>query len=282
MIYVQSVWKNWRKKMNNQNVKLTEPIKTQVQTSPKQTSQKSDSQADKQRVKQSRRLALRFSPTAWAKLLYFRDKSDSEIGGFGITEPDDLLFVKEFMTVEQQVTGVSIKFDDVAVADFFDQQVDLGRKPEQFARIWLHTHPGNSPEPSMVDEETFIRVFGSCQWAVMFVLAQDNRTYAKLSFNVGPGGQVLIPAQVDYSCDFGPSDHDLWDAEYQANVKATEWADDFGIGRDSITNENIDKVALPYDFMDEFEKMDPAQRRLVLDELADRSDLWDDEGVLYI
>lgn len=268
--------------MNNHNVKLKEPIKTQVQTSPRQASQKSDTQADKQKVKQSRRLALRFSPTAWAKLLYFRDKTDNEIGGFGISEPDDLLFVKEFMTVEQQVTGVSIKFDDVAVADFFDQQVDLGRKPEQFARIWLHTHPGNSPEPSMVDEETFIRVFGSCQWAVMFVLAQDNRTYAKLSFNVGPGGQVLIPAEIDYSCDFGPSDHELWDAEYQANVKAVEWAGDFGIGRNSITNEKTGSVTLPYDFMNEFEKMDPAQRRLVLDELADRSDLWGDEGVMYL
>jgi hypothetical protein len=34
--------------------------------------------------------------------------------------------------------------------------------------------------------------------------------------------------------------------------------------------------------MNEFEKMDPAQRRLILDELADRSDLWGDEGVMYL
>jgi len=88
---------------------------------------------------EKRRLALRFSPTAWAKLLYFRDKSDNEVGGFGITELDDLLFVKEFFTVKQEVTAVSVKFDDEAVADFFEDQVDLGRKPEQFARIWLHS-----------------------------------------------------------------------------------------------------------------------------------------------
>ena len=30
---------------------------------------------------------LRFSPTAWAKLLYFRDRSDTEVGGFGVTRP---------------------------------------------------------------------------------------------------------------------------------------------------------------------------------------------------
>ncbi|MHC4132954.1 MAG: hypothetical protein ACYSR3_13335, partial [Planctomycetota bacterium] len=74
---------------------------------------------------------MRFSPTAWAKLLYFRDKSYNEVGGFGITEPDDLLCVKDFITVKQEVTGVSVKFDDEAVADFFDMQVDLDRKPEQ-------------------------------------------------------------------------------------------------------------------------------------------------------
>ena len=99
-------------------------------------------------------LTLRFSPTAWAKLMYFRDKSDNEVGGFGISDPDDLLFVREFVTVKQEVTCVSVKFDDQAVADFFDTQVDLGRKPEQFARVWLHSHPGDSPEPSVIDEDS--------------------------------------------------------------------------------------------------------------------------------
>jgi hypothetical protein len=98
---------------------------------------------------------LRFSPTAWAKLLYFRDRSDNEVGGFGITEPDDLLYVREFITVKQEVSIVSVEFDDEAVADFFDTQVDLGRQPEQFGRVWLHSHPGDSPQPSDIDEETF-------------------------------------------------------------------------------------------------------------------------------
>ena len=66
----------------------------------------------------------------------------------------------------QDVTVASIAFDDLAVADFFETQVDAGRKPEQFGRIWLHTHPGNSAQPSGTDEETFYRVFGHCQWAV--------------------------------------------------------------------------------------------------------------------
>ena len=42
--------------------------------------------------------ALRFTPYAWAKLLYLRDRGDSEVGGFGITSRDDLLLVKDVRT----------------------------------------------------------------------------------------------------------------------------------------------------------------------------------------
>jgi proteasome lid subunit RPN8/RPN11 len=240
----------------------------------KQAAQKSGSQAEKNRPK---RPALRFSPTAWAKLLYFRDKSGNEVGGFGITEPDDLLFVTEFITVKQDVTAVSVKFEDEAVADLFDAQVDLGRKPEQFARIWLHSHPGSSPEPSITDDETFARVFGACQWAVLFVVARNDKTYARLSFNVGPGGQVLIPVAVDYGHDFGPSDHEHWDAEYVANIKTAEWLTGQAVQEDVARDNEVTDFALPYDILDEFERMEPAERQFILDELATRPELWDQE-----
>ena len=161
---------------------------------------------------------LRFSPSAWAKLVFFRDYGDAEISGFGISSPDDLLCVIDFQTVKQDTTVASISLDDLAIADFFDSQVDAGRKPEQFFRIWLHSHPGNSPTPSSTDEATFARVFGRSDWAVMCVLAQEGKTYARLRFNVGPGGEVMIPVYVDYSLPFGPSEHASWEAEYKANI----------------------------------------------------------------
>lgn len=273
MVFVQTVKKKRRKKMNNKKIKST---KTEIQAKLKQTKRKSSLQA-KKKAEHTRKPALRFSPTAWAKLLYFRDKSDNEVGGFGITEPDDLLLVREFMTVKQQVTAVSVRFDDEAVADFFDAQVDAGRKPEQFARLWLHSHPGDSAEPSVIDEETFERVFGGCQWAVMFVLARNNHAYAKLSFNVGPGGHVLIPNAVDYSHEFGPSDHEKWDAEYIANIQV-ENLPSCHENRDHMSVEkDLDGYALPYDFVDELENMNPDERQFILDELGVRRDPWDEE-----
>ena len=162
---------------------------------------------------------LRFTPHAWAKLHFFCHHGRTEIGGFGITDAGHLLCVEDFTTVRQETTEVSVAFDDTAVADFFDRQVDRGRKPEQFARIWLHTHPGDSPLPSSVDEETFARVFVGCEWAVMFILACGGKTYARLRFNVGPGGASQIPVVVDYSLPFGPSDHQAWNGEYQQHIQ---------------------------------------------------------------
>ena len=161
---------------------------------------------------------LRFTPYAWAKLLFLRDAGPTEIGGFGIASAEDLLLIEDIVTPQQQTTSVTVAFDDVSVADFFEQQVDEGRKPEQFARAWVHTHPGDSPMPSGTDEETFGRAFGSCDWAIMFILAKGGKTYCRLRFNVGPGGEAVLPVEIDYRQSFPGSDATTWLAEYEQNV----------------------------------------------------------------
>lgn len=161
---------------------------------------------------------LRFTPYAWAKLVYFCHAGDTEIGGFGLSDPGDPLLVTDLLTLKQATTSVSVDFDDEAVADLFEKQVDLGRRPEQFARIWCHTHPGSSPNPSSVDEETFAEVFGRCDWAVMFILAKGGQTYARLRFNTGPGGEMLIGVAVDYHQPFGGSDQATWADEFKQHV----------------------------------------------------------------
>src|SRR5215213_7790960 len=140
-----------------------------------------------------RQAPLRFSPYAWAKLLHVRDLGPTEVGGFGISRADDLLLIQDIQLVRQRCTEVTVKFDDTAVADFFDSQVDQGRAPEQFARIWVHTHPGNSAVPSCTDEATFERCFGTTDWAIMFILARGGDVYARLKLGAGPGGELILP-----------------------------------------------------------------------------------------
>lgn len=173
--------------------------------------------------------------------------------------------MQDFVTVKQKVTCVSVQFDDDAVADFFEEQVVLGRKPEQFARIWCHTHPSGIPGPSGTDQETFQRVFGSCQWAVMFILCQDGKTYARLSFNVGPGGKVLIPVEVDYRCPFSASDYQSWHEEFKRNVQQSNFML-------SKTSEEKQTAIL----LSELETLPEDQRKQIEDELAIQSEFWDE------
>jgi hypothetical protein len=173
----------------------------------------------RRRQRRKRRRSLRFSPHAWAKLLFLRDRGPTEIGGFGISSEEDPLLVTDIAVPRQNGSYAGVEFEDDAVADLFDEQVDLGRRPDQFARIWVHTHPGDSPCPSGVDEETFRRVFGACDWAVMFILARGGATYARLRFRAGPGGQIQLRTKVEYSQSFVGSDIEAWDAEYLSAVQ---------------------------------------------------------------
>ncbi len=162
---------------------------------------------------------LRFSPTAWGKLLYLRDAGPTEIGGFGISRVADPLFVTDLVLIQQTCTGVSVVFDDQAVTEYFDQQVDQGLRPTEFARIWIHTHPGNSAEPKPVrrgDLGARVRghrlgcdVYPGLWWAVLL----------PLEFHVGPGAAVELANQVDYRQPFAASDHRSWLAEYRARVQ---------------------------------------------------------------
>ena len=121
--------------------------------------------------------------------------------------------------VRQSCSLSHVEFDDESVADFFDEQVDAGRRPDQFARIWIHTHPGDCPQPSLTDEETFARVFGRADWAVMFILAKEGDFYGRLRFNVGPGGEQELPVSIDYSQPFAGSNRDAWEDEYFSKVE---------------------------------------------------------------
>ena len=167
---------------------------------------------------------LRFSPPAWAKLLWCRDRGPTEISGFGITSPEDRLRIEDFVLIPQQATPLYVAMSDEAVAEFFEEQVDQGRRPDQFGRIWIHTHPGNCPQPSVTDEETFQRVFGSCDWAVMLIVARGGQVYARLEWHVGPTGAIEVPVTADYRRPFAGSDEAAWQAEFERCVQSLSLA----------------------------------------------------------
>jgi hypothetical protein len=176
---------------------------------------------------------------AWMKLMLFLHAGDTEVGGFGVSRADNsLLYLEEFVTVRQRVTPVTVAFDDAAVADYFDGRVDEGLAPARFARVWVHTHPGDSPDPSFTDEQTFARVFGRCDWAVMLIVTRTGRTYCRLSFSAGPGGRVLLPVRVDWAS----WPQALLEVETELAALFERWMDEYG---NNVYPQGWDSVATP-------------------------------------
>ena len=54
--------------------------------------------------------------------------------------------IEDFMLVRQHYSVLTVAFEDESVAEFFDRQIDRGLRLEQFGRIWIHTHPGDSAQ----------------------------------------------------------------------------------------------------------------------------------------
>ncbi len=147
-----------------------------------------------------------------------RDAGDMEIGGFGISRKDDLLLVEGFATIKQTASVVNVAFDDDADAESFDRQVDLNHSPKQFARLWIHSHPGDCPLPSPTDEATFRRVFCASDWAAMVIVARGGQTFCRLQFNSGPGGSIEIRVSIKHSIPIEGRDLEAWREEYKSNT----------------------------------------------------------------
>jgi hypothetical protein len=177
-----------------------------------------------ERKKRAELPAVRIAPLAWLKLRMFLHAEEVEVGGFGVSSAEDLLYIEDFIAPKQFVTAVTVELDDDAVADHFDRCADAGISPARAGRCWIHTHPAMSPQPSLTDEQTFERVFGACDWAAMIIVARGSATYCRLRFNVGPGGEVLLPLEVDWE-RFAD---DLLDHEGKLDELISGWLDEFG------------------------------------------------------
>lgn len=173
--------------------------------------------------KLTRGSVLRFSPYAWAKILAMRDFGNTEIGGYGITETDDPLLVTDFRLIKQQCTSVTIEFDKDDGLKFVEDMTDKGLSAWQFQSVFLHTHPGNCPNPSVTDEENFQKNFSLPHMAVFFILAKLGATYCRLRYNVSAGTEVIITSEIDYKIAFPPSDHDAWKKEYEEKVSEVKY-----------------------------------------------------------
>jgi len=163
---------------------------------------------------------LKVTPYVWQKLLYLRDKSQNEIGFFGITKEDDPLYIIDLAVLKQKVGPASVEFDGPDIARFWMKCDSENLIPAQYTRVWIHTHPGNSATPSGTDENTFTRHWGQSDWALMVVVARDNTTTVRLRYNTGIPADYQLNMKIEYDADFPGSNKTLWDQEFTENVSS--------------------------------------------------------------
>ena len=164
------------------------------------------------------RPVLRFSPPAWSKLLYWQGQGATQIGAFGITLPDDPLLVTDVRLVRQNCAPDFLLIEEASVADYFNEQVILGRHPDHFARVWIRLQAGDQVLPNRTDEDTCRQCFGRTDWMVLCVLGRNDRTWAQLRFHVGPGGFQPLTVSIDFRQPFAASDMPAWEREYRTQV----------------------------------------------------------------
>lgn len=166
-------------------------------------------------------VVLLFSPAAWRKLEYLRDKGDTEIGGFGVTNPNDRFKIEHFYMVKQRASSAWVEFDDEGVMNYTVWMCKSGWQPKDITRVWIHTHPGNSAWPSAQDEETFEETFGKCDHAIMFILARGGEVYCRLREGFGDDAKEhLLHVRIDYEVE---EDRKAWDAEYKETWERMVW-----------------------------------------------------------
>lgn len=168
---------------------------------------------------------LAISPTAWAKLMYQSSLTEKELGGFGISDAQDPLWMVDFELVEQSVTGVSVDLEDSAVAQFLADKVKQGYQPWQVCRLYIHTHPFAStvPSPSGTDKDTFHRCFKEGTWAIMMIVGGNGDCYTRIKTNGYPGCWMGMGVMIDWARPFPASNQDQWKREFDDRVREKVW-----------------------------------------------------------
>ena len=167
--------------------------------------------------------ALRFSPRAWAKLIWLRDRGNTEISVFGVSRLTDLLYVEDVKIIKQVASVATFDFDEAYLNHYLVDMVQAGHQPCEVFRIWIHTHPGGA-SPSGVDIETFDRTTKNADWGVMCIVGKDDAKYARLRLRVSDGAiavDVELDVKVDWSGEFvGVANENAqkWNAEYKECV----------------------------------------------------------------
>lgn len=218
---------------------------------------------------------LKFTPYAWSKLLWMRDRGPTEVAGYGVTGTENPLLVTDFILIKQECTAVTFDLDPEDGVEYAEKMTDRGIPPWACQNILIHTHPGDSPSPSGVDEINFAKAFTHPHWAIMFIIAEGGKCSCRLKINVGPGITKELNVSVDWSKPFEGADFEQWDVEYMSKVEELTFS--YNTPATQVAGNMSSKLLGKYDSVSEFNNIqDPLWYAEDADEWLKLSELEND------
>jgi proteasome lid subunit RPN8/RPN11 len=140
----------------------------------------------------------------WARIMYFAKEADGEISGMGITPKENRWHIEEFVLPKQECTAAHTEFDGTELAKLMDEYIVKGYEPWQTQRVWIHTHPGFSAEPSGPDWANFDANYvrdRDDSWGTMIVVNQKGEVSVNVWFGmlgaVMKGELVVVDREVE-------------------------------------------------------------------------------------
>lgn len=156
-----------------------------------------------------------FTPYVWAWIQFLKRECKTEAFAFGIARKEEPNLIVD-LYIPKQVAGVAfVDIEEEDTLKMVEELVDLGYETGEFMRYFIHTHPGQSPQPSSTDERTYKDIFGKMDWSSMIIFAKDGPTFCRTQFQAGPGATIDGDLRVYFSGLFPGVDQDVingWEA----------------------------------------------------------------------
>ena len=113
-------------------------------------------------------------------MLCLAQEGKNELAGFGISSESNPLLVEEFVLVKHFATPATFEFCPDAMAEHMEAMAARGISPDRCMKIYIHTHPHESADPSHTDWNEFADFAASSDFAVMFIMARGGLTTCTL------------------------------------------------------------------------------------------------------
>ena len=128
---------------------------------------------------------------------------------------DGKIEVQDIVMLDQVNSSTYTEMTDEAMNKYYEEHFNKEEKIGEFGCVWLHTHPGDSCNPSSTDEETFKTTFGRHPWALMLILGKSGAMYGRIKNNF-----PAIEQEVDVVIDW---------TQWESILHPCDWAEQYVI-----------------------------------------------------